>query len=576
MANIRQLRNERKKQLENKPLEFKAVLGRADGTVKVDESSVYVTLYNGDVTTVHNERLPRIPLRKIIVGYDDSAPGLLQVLRFDNVYDTQSGPMVANHKESHAWYSYDPIEVYAEQFLPLLPRAIGGQTVRVYGGWYISNGVFHVLSTRDIDMSAEMPTSGAEWVNAELDDAGVVIFNHGANKASREILLPEEIPTTSNTRKLLYSAKMYVGLTNFVQTRTNSDILDPRFTGISSGGTASKIDWDDVLNVPTEFNPDLTVTDAVYPRKWYKSAAPTVDDDITTGFSKSDVWIDQSNGDAYICIDNADGAADWLLAGSGSGDYSFSVDGRLAVATNVPNAFIVTKDVEISACYIYCKSPGTAGSTIVDINKNGTTIFTTSGNRPTLAFDDAVGWASSVPDILIFTEGDIITLDIDQIAIGAADLVVALSVKGAGSGSGGLGLTVTDGSTTVSNVGLITVDGANLADEGGGEARITILTPTPKFYDYGTSASAGVEQSADSMKFVFGHIIIPANSQVEITNLPFTNIDSYVVFGQEGRTWFHGATGWALGSAYNTSSSSCKITNTGDSALTINWYAIGY
>ena len=473
MSDISKLKSQIEGNNKKKPIEFKAILGRADGTVQAeDKETVYVTLFNGDVMTIFNENVPLVPYRKIIIGYDDSDESLLQVLRFDNVYSTRPQPNLPNHKNSHAWFSYDPIEVYAQQIMPLLPRAIGGMVVRVYGGDYYCNSVECALSSIDIDMTSEIPTSGAEWVNAEVDEFGAITFAHGANKPSREMLLPTDRPLRTASRKLLYSARMYVGMKRLVQNRISSDIFDPRFTGFSSGGQATSIDWTSILNIPAEFPPDLSVTDAVYPRKWYKSAAPTADDDITSGYAKSDIWIDQSSGDAYICIDNADGAADWLRVGSGSGDYSFAVDGRLAVAVNVPNAFIVTKDVEITACYIYCKTPGASGSTVVDVNKNGSTIYATQANRPTLAFDDPDGWASSVPDDCNFTAGDVITLDIDQTADGAEDLVVALSVKGAGSGSGGLGLVVTDGVTTASNVAQITIEGGKVIDSGGGQISI--------------------------------------------------------------------------------------------------------
>ena len=89
----------------------------------------------------------------------------------------------------------------------------------------------------------------------------------------------EDRPIRTVTKKLLFSAKMYVGLTEFIQTRTDSDIFDPRFTGFGEGGAAVAIDWTDVENKPLVFPPDLTLTDPHYPRKWYKNAAPTADDD---------------------------------------------------------------------------------------------------------------------------------------------------------------------------------------------------------------------------------------------------------------------------------------------------------
>lgn len=235
MQTIRKLKDQAKKNAERSPLEFKAVLGRADGTVKADSETVYVTLYNGNVITVYNERVPRVPYRKIIVGYDEQSPSLLQVLRFDNVYASRPHPNLPNHKESHTWFGYDPVEIYDQQIMHLLPRAIGGMVVRVYGGEYFCNGVDCILNTTDIDMSAEIPEWGAEWVSAEVDENGAITFTHGEPKLSREILLPTDIPLRNSAKKLLFSVKRYLSQTRIIQTRTDSDIFDPRFTGYASG-----------------------------------------------------------------------------------------------------------------------------------------------------------------------------------------------------------------------------------------------------------------------------------------------------------------------------------------------------
>jgi hypothetical protein len=69
----------------------------------------------------------------------------------------------------------------------------------------------------------------------------------------------------------------------------------------------------------------------------------------------------------------------------------------------------------------------TGAAVIVDVNKNGTTIFTTQANRPTIA---AAGNASSdaVPDITAVAAGDYITVDVDQIGstVAGSDLCVIL------------------------------------------------------------------------------------------------------------------------------------------------------
>ena len=56
----------------------------------------------------------------------------------------------------------------------------------------------------------------------------------------------------------------------------------------------------------------------------------------------------------------------------------------------------------------------TGSSLIADVNKNGTTIFTTQANRPTLAAGSNYD-GSSVPDVTSLSAGDYISVDCDQI-----------------------------------------------------------------------------------------------------------------------------------------------------------------
>jgi predicted aconitase with swiveling domain len=73
-----------------------------------------------------------------------------------------------------------------------------------------------------------------------------------------------------------------------------------------------------------------------------------------------------------------------------------------------------------------------AGSSIlVDINKNGTTIFTTQANRPTIAAASVVATLAGTPEVLTFAAGDLLSVDIDQIGSGTAgsNLGVAVLVE---------------------------------------------------------------------------------------------------------------------------------------------------
>jgi hypothetical protein len=56
--------------------------------------------------------------------------------------------------------------------------------------------------------------------------------------------------------------------------------------------------------------------------RWFKdTSAPGVGDDINEGYEVTDIIVDETNGKAYICVDNAAGAADWnqIDAAAGAG-----------------------------------------------------------------------------------------------------------------------------------------------------------------------------------------------------------------------------------------------------------------
>lgn len=72
----------------------------------------------------------------------------------------------------------------------------------------------------------------------------------------------------------------------------------------------------------------------------------------------------------------------------------------------------------------------TGASLIVDVNKNGTTLFTTQGNRPTVAAAANIA-STTAPNVTTFVDGDYISVDVDQIGstVAGSDLVVVLRMR---------------------------------------------------------------------------------------------------------------------------------------------------
>jgi len=99
--------------------------------------------------------------------------------------------------------------------------------------------------------------------------------------------------------------------------------------------------------------------------------------------------------------------------------FRFIANGPYIVDTEVDGAWILDSTRTITAIWLHRGQAGSAGSTILDIHKNGTTLYTTQGNRPTIAFNDGDGKVDcTLPDVTSLAAGDVITIDIDEVEAG--------------------------------------------------------------------------------------------------------------------------------------------------------------
>lgn len=490
MKNITQLRKTFKKFSSlHKNVEVPAFLGNLAGTVKADvNQNVYVVLQNGEELTVRNVRVPNVPRLPVIIGYDTSNPTLLQVLRARDVYLNSPYPDIPQHADStHQWPKHDTLFVRQEQFLPGLVIPTTGLSVQLMGFVYYLSG-WHMLNNQEIDLTAQIPTTGAKYILVEVDDAGLITFSDGASADSRELLTYENIPAVSSVNKMpLFAVKVYVGQSSIIKSRLYTDIVDLRWSGYSNAsGSAASLNWADIIDVPVVFPPDTDITDPLYVRKFDSLVDPTVNDDVSLGYLKNDLWHNTAARSYYLCHDNTDGAADWLsLGGGGGGGMAFVVDGNLAVLAGATNVIVFAQDTTIEEWYFHIEDKGSAGITTLDIHYfGGDSIFTTQANRPTIAFDAVTNLFVATPDVTVFPAGTVLELHIDEIATGAMSaVVVGAMASGGGGGGGGGAVTVTDGVSAPISVGNIIFDGATVTDLGGGS--VTIVYPDPPAPDSG-------------------------------------------------------------------------------------------
>ena len=106
---------------------------------------------------------------------------------------------------------------------------------------------------------------------------------------------------------------------------------------------------------------------------------------------------------------------------------TFAVVGTLAVGTDKAPTILAPCTLTITKVKLVVKTAPTGAAIIVDVNKNGTTIFTTQANRPQIAAGATTG-DSGTPDVTALAETDKLTIDIDQVGSGTAgaDLTVEI------------------------------------------------------------------------------------------------------------------------------------------------------
>lgn len=197
------------------------------------------------------------------------------------------------------------------------------------------------------------------------------------------------------------------------------------------GGGATNLTWTAATStVASDTGTDAVLTVADGSNPGLMSAAHytklnTIDADITTLSLPASTTI--STFGASLVDDTTAATARATLGVVQEKVYTWPGD---AVVDTGSIRIYFKRAATILNVYASASTAPTGASLIVDVNLNGTTIFTTQGNRPTIAisgFSDM----TAAPDVTAVSAGDYITVDIDQIGstIAGADIVVGVEYR---------------------------------------------------------------------------------------------------------------------------------------------------
>lgn len=148
--------------------------------------------------------------------------------------------------------------------------------------------------------------------------------------------------------------------------------------------------------------------------------------------STHEAWHSRWSSWASATSVKATGASGELPVVGSGGQPAFHVDGALAVATDVAGAYVFNQSGEIDSVAMRLKDKGDSGSTVIDVNVGGISIWVLAASQPEMAASSPSEYILvSNPDHDEVSPGDVVTIDIDQVAGGyPADLDVILYMRG--------------------------------------------------------------------------------------------------------------------------------------------------
>lgn len=107
--------------------------------------------------------------------------------------------------------------------------------------------------------------------------------------------------------------------------------------------------------------------------------------------------------------------------------FAWFISGTLATGSNQGPRYIVPQDMTIQKVWLRARTAPTGASILIDINKNGSTIWSSQGNRGSISAGQLSG-NTEIFNTIELSAGDYLDLDIDQIGstIAGEDLTVVL------------------------------------------------------------------------------------------------------------------------------------------------------
>lgn len=220
-----------------------ALVGDGNGTIEVPGSTGlwYVRPVGSDMAIpVYKGAAPRLEDYPVWVGQDIYNRRWVRILGTNLEQLVGNGGVVASDIEPHAGSHYlvngsDPVYITTRQVTDLLLTVVSGMTVRINGGFVIVSGQPAYVSGQNIDLTSNIPGSGALWGVIRANSSGVLSVQEGTGVSSFADLTTGSIPEIAEGFAALWAVRLYDGQTAVNGSVTGADYYDLRFAPMDGG-----------------------------------------------------------------------------------------------------------------------------------------------------------------------------------------------------------------------------------------------------------------------------------------------------------------------------------------------------
>jgi hypothetical protein len=218
-----------------------AIMGGSDGSLYTSTAGVFKARdTNGqDIDVLANGIPVKFDLH-VLVGRSKFSPTLWQIIKSRESYEEPiDGTFIQYHAPQHAWDGPDRVYLNRKQILYLNALVYDGANflVQIFGGPIRVGNTNVVIANQLLDLLSSKPTSGAIYLNIEVDESGALSLhvdtskNFGGSTGGTGTMIP--IPT--NGKAWFATVLLYDGQT----TLSDDDIWVP--LPIERGDVGSQI-----------------------------------------------------------------------------------------------------------------------------------------------------------------------------------------------------------------------------------------------------------------------------------------------------------------------------------------------